>query len=174
VNEGDSVDFGKPVYSIVNDEKRFVRFFVRESDLVFIERNAEISFSPTSTTALQFPAKIVRIAPSLDRDTRTVLIEADLEPSEKNEKILAHMNVRIQIPVSNDPSLSVLPEKALELSDGKSVWIVNEKVEIEKLPISVRFIHDGYAYVEGDFDKAWVVTKSPVELNEGLAVETTL
>jgi hypothetical protein len=84
------------------------------------------------------------------------------------------MNVRIQIPVSNDPSLSVLPEKALELSDGKSVWIVNEKVEIEKLPISVRFIHDGYAYVEGDFDKAWVVTKSPVELNEGLAVETTL
>lgn len=174
VNEGDSVDFEKPVYSIVNNEKRFVRFFVRESDLVFIEKNAEITFSPTSAAALQFAAKIVRIAPSLDRDTRTVLIEADLEPSEKNEKILAHMNVRIQIPVSNDPSLKVLPEKALELSDGESVWVVNEKVEIEKLPVSVRFIHDGYAYIEGDLDKSWVVTKTPVELTEGLAVETSL
>jgi RND family efflux transporter MFP subunit len=174
VNQGDSVNFERPVYRIVNDEKKFIRFFVKESDLVFIEKNAEIIFSPTSAASLQILAQVTRIAPSLDQATRTVLIEADLKPSERNEKILAHMSVRVQIPVSNDAALSVIPEKALELSDGQSVWSVNQKVEIEKRPVSVRFIHDGYAYVENDLDSAWIVTKSPVELREGLAVETTL
>lgn len=173
-NAGDSVDFGKPVYRIVNDETKFVRFFIRESDLVFIEKNNEITFSPTSANSLTLKAQITRISPSLDQETRTVLIEADLKPSDRNDKILAHMSVRVQIPVSNDASLRVIPEKALELSDGTSVWIVNQKVEIEKRPVSVRFIHDGYAYVENDIDTAWIVTKSPVELTEGLAVDTAL
>lgn len=174
VNEGDSVDLGKPVYQMVNDSTKFVRFFVPEADLVFIEKDLEITFSSTSSKSLQAKAKIVRISPSLDLDTRTVLIEADLIPDESTAKMLAHMNVRVQIPVSSDPSLRAIPESALELSDGQSVWIVNQDVEAERNEVQVRFVHDGYAYLEGDLEKAWIIVKSPVDLEEGLAVDTAL
>lgn len=174
VNEGDSVDLSKPVYNMVNDSTKFVRFFVSEADLVFTEKDLEISLSSTSSKSLQTKAKIVRISPSLDQETRTVLVEADLIPDEQTDKMLSHMNVRVQVPITTDPSLRVIPESALELSDGQSVWLVNQNVQVERKEVTVRFVHNGYAYLEGDLEKFWIIVKSPVDLEEGLAVDTAL
>lgn len=173
VNEGDSVNLEKPVYQLVNDTTKFVRFFVSEADLVFIEKGLQISLASTAASSLQAKADIVRISPSLDKATRTVLVEADLIKSDITDKMLAYMNVRVQIPVSTDPALRVIPESALLLSDGQSLWIVNQDVEAERNEVKVRFIHNGFAYLETDLENQWIVTKSPVDLEEGLAVDTT-
>ena len=117
----------------------------------------------------------------MDPNTRTILVEAEILKDDMYEKILPNMSVRIQIPVSTDPTLRVVPESALELSeDGSSLWFVNDLVEAESIPVEVHFIHDGYAYLktegleEGILDDKWFIIKSPVDIEEGLEVDTVL
>ena len=181
VNVGSSVSFDQPAFHLVNEGEKFVRFYVNESDFPFIEKEQEVNFVSSVTNLIQSSAKVVRIASSLDPNTRTILVEAEILKDDMYEKILPNMSVRIQIPVSTDPTLRVVPESALELSeDGSSLWFVNALVEAESIPVEVHFIHDGYAYLktegleEGILDDKWFIIKSPVDIEEGLEVDTVL
>lgn len=145
LNVGDSVSGDRAIYSLVEDAHKFVRFFVAESELPFIKQNKEIVFAPTFSPSQKFPARIARISPSIDAETGTILVEADLldpqetvieaektssediKESETNlnsttDNILVNMSVRVQIPVFDssheDKNLIAVPEKALEVSQS--------------------------------------------------------
>jgi len=174
VNAGESVTLEKPVFNIVNDRSKYIRFNISESDLPFVKIGTTVTFSPTSAPSEKFTAVIKRIAQSVDVQTKTIQVEADVSQQKNADRILAQMTIRVQIPVSQDPSLVVIPESALQLSDKtNTIWIVTPDVTAEPKEVEIVFIHKGYAYVQsGISEKEWVIIKSPVELTPGLAIDT--
>ena len=176
VNVGDSVNDDKPLFSLIDDSHKFVRFYVSENDLPFIAKGSTVQFSPTSAPSTKYEATIQRISKSIDPVNRTILIEADIDHETDNGRILTEMTVRVSIPVSFDENLVAVPESAFEISDDQTaVWLVNASAEIERRPITVAYFYGGFAYIsEGITADDWVVTKSPTELTTGMPVDTTL
>jgi RND family efflux transporter MFP subunit len=174
LNAGESVTLEKPVFTLIDDRSKYIRFHVSEADLPFVRVGTTVTFSPTSAPSEQFSAVVKRIAQSVDTETRTIQVEADIPEQANADRILAQMTIRVQIPVSQDPSLMVVPEAALQLSgDSDTVWTVSPDVTAVEKKVEVSFIHGGYAYVKaGLTDKDWVIVKSPVDLTAGLAVDT--
>ncbi len=174
VNAGESVTLEKPVFNLIDDSRKYIRFNISEADLPFVKVGTNVTFSPTSAPSEKFTAVIKRIAQSVDPDSRTIQVEADLPTQENADRVLAQMTIRVQIPVTQDPSLLVIPEAALQLSkDSNTVWIVSPDVTAEAKKVEVMFVNSGYAYVKsGITAKDWIVVKSPVELSDGLEIDT--
>lgn len=176
VNVGEGVNLDKPVYSIVNTKGKFIRFFVTESDLAFVENGKMVTFSPTFAPSTKYEAKVVRISQAIDPATRMILVEAEVT-SDDTEKVLSHMTVRVQIPIDN-ANLLVIPEQALALGDedkNKVIWVISKDIKAEQKQVQVKYIHNSNAYIEGGLEeKDWVIIKSPVKLTPGLEVDTKL
>ncbi len=174
VNAGESVTLEKPVFNLIDDSKKYIRFNISEADLPFVKVGTTVTFSPTSAPSEKFTAVIKRIAQSVDPDSRTIQVEADLPTQDNADRVLAQMTIRVQIPVTQDPSLLVIPEAALQLSkDSNVVWIVSPDVTAEAKKVEVMFVNGGYVYVKsGITAKDWIVVKSPVELTPGLEIDT--
>jgi RND family efflux transporter MFP subunit len=175
VNDGASVGLDQPVVHLVNESEKYIQFFVTEEDFPFVEVGQNITFNSSVSKLIKGNAVISGIAPSLDKDSRTVLIVAEILSGQMNDKFLANMSIRVQIPVSSDPDLFVVPEAALELSkNGDEIWFVNEELQAETLSVELNFIYDGYAYLETDLTGYWVIIRTPEDLVSGLEIETTL
>lgn len=174
VNAGESVTLEKPVFNLIDDSKKYIRFNISEADLPFVKIGTTVTFSPTSAPSEKFTAVIKRIAQSVDPDSRTIQVEADVPTQDNADRVLAQMTIRVQIPVTQDPSLLVIPETALQLSkDSSTVWLVSPDVTVEPKKVEVMFVNGGYAYVKsGITAQDWIVVKSPVELSAGLAIDT--
>lgn len=174
VNAGESVTLEKPVFNLIDDRNKYVRFNISEADLPFVKVGTTVTFSPTSAPSEKFTAIIKRIAQSVDPDSRTIQVEADIPTQENLDRILAQMTIRVQIPVTQDPSLFVIPEAALKLNkDSNTVWIVSSDVTTEAKKVEVMFMNGGYAYIKSGLTaKDWIVVKSPVELSAGLEIDT--
>lgn len=174
VNAGESVTLEKPVFNLIDDSRKYIRFNISEADLPFVKVGTAVTFSPTSAPSEKFTAVIKRIAQSVDPDSRTIQVEADVPPQDITDRVLAQMTIRVQIPVTQDPSLLLIPVAALQLSkDSSTVWLVSPDVIVEPKKVEVMFVNGGYAYVKsGITEKDWVVVKSPVELSAGLAIDT--
>lgn len=174
VNVGDSVNLDRPLFSIVNTGDMFIRFFVTETDLPFIQKGTTVTFAPTSSPSHVHKAIISRISRSIDPETRTILVEADLDPKDRDGHALAQMTVRTFIPTSHDESLLAIPQAALELGSTLSVWLVNSNVEAEPREVEVAYVHKGVAYIQsGLTGDEWIIVKSPVTLTENLEIDTT-
>lgn len=174
VNAGESVTLEKPVFNLVDDRSKYIRFNISEADLPFVKVGTTVTFSPTSAPSEKFTAVIKRIAQAVDPDSRTIQVEADVPTQENADRILAQMTIRVQLPVTQDPSLLVIPEAALQLSkDSSTLWTVSSDVTAEAKKVEVMFVNGGYAYVKsGITEKDWIVVKSPVELSSGLEIDT--
>jgi RND family efflux transporter MFP subunit len=175
LNVGDSAGGDKPIYSLVDSSNKFIRFFVTEPQFPFIEKGKVISFAPSSAPSQKYEATIARISPSIDPETQTILVEADLASETDHSKILAHMNVRVEVPVFSDAEeFIVIPEKAVQLSGSPNgVWIVNKAIEAERVEIKVAYIYNGLAFVSaGLTGDEWLITKTPVRLEDGLEIDT--
>ena len=174
VNAGESVTLEKPVFNLIDDSRKYIRFNISEADLPFVKVDTTVTFSPTSAPSEKFTAVIKRIAQSVDPDSRTIQVEADVPTQDNADRVLAQMTIRVQIPVTQDPSLLVIPEAALQLSkDSSTVWTVSPDVTAEAKSVEVMFVNGGYAYIKsGITEKDWIVVKSPVELSAGLAIDT--
>ncbi len=174
VNAGESVTLEKPVFNLIDDRKKYIRFNISEADLPFVNVGTTVTFSPTSAPSEKFTAVIQRIAQSVDPDSRTIQVEADVPTQDNTDRVLAQMTIRVQIPVTQDPSLLVIPEAALQLSkDSSTVWTVSPDVTAEAKKIEVMFVNSGYAYIKSGLTaKDWIVVKSPVELTSGLEIDT--
>ncbi len=177
ISIGSSVNPSTPLFRLVGTYKRFVRFSVSEDKYAFLTKGRKISFASHFSPTEKFTGKIARISPSIDEKTSTILVEAEIDLDQDQSRILTNMNVRVEVELfSEDDSenLLAIPEKALNLSGtAKSVWVVNEKIQVEKKEIEVAFILGGKAYISKGLDKkSWVIIETPTKLKNGLEVDT--
>lgn len=176
VNIGDSVSLDRPLFDMIDDTQKFIRFFITEDTLPFVQGGMVIEYASHSTPMNRGRAEVTRISRSLDKETKTILVEAEIIEDEISRFTLSHMNVRTYIPVRFEQHLLSLPLRAFDLAgDAGEVWVINEDIEAVKVGVEVVAVRDDVVYVAGGVDEnAWVIVKSPVLLSENLAVDTKL
>lgn len=172
LNKGDSTSLEKPVFAMINDNQKFIRFFMSEADRSFAQIGKEVRFSPTSAPTEKYTAKILRISQEVDKETRTILVEASINGDSAD--LLTQMTVRATVPVSDASGMVAVPEQALEMSEDKdTVWIVTTDIKADKRSVKVANTKNGYAFISaGITSQDWVIIKSPVDLKPGLEIET--
>ncbi len=149
VSTGDAVDRYRPVIDIVDDNHKFIKFFVPEEIYPYVSEGLTVEFATYSNPGTRYSAVIRRIAHTVNTEDGTVQVEADISNPDVTEEMIANLKTIVNLPVSQDLQLLTVPERALELSGNqKTVWVVNEEEQLERRTISTRFIHNEIAYVE--------------------------
>lgn len=172
LNKGDSTSLDKPVFALINEDQKFIRFFVSEADRPFATQNKVVTFAPTSAPLEKHTAKIIRVSQEIDKETRTILVEAAIEGD--TASLLSQMTVRVSVPVSDDSSMVAVPEQALQQTEDKdTVWIITADVKADKRSVKVAHVKNGYAFISSGLStNDWVIVKSPVDLKPQLEVDT--
>lgn len=172
VSPGNSVDQSKALFGVVNKSTSFVRFYVSDVDAGLIAVGTEVDISHPSKS-VPVKARVSRVAPAIDEATRLVLVEADI-PTADTDALPIRGTVRVRAQLLADAGQLVIPAAALGLGDGSAVWVVNDKVETVRKPVTVSLVRDGKAYItDGITAHDWIVIKSPVSLTDNLKVDTT-
>ncbi len=177
-----SVDISKPLFSMVDESSKFIRFYIGEDQYPFIREWKQVSFSSPFSPSESFQVAISRVSKSLSQDTKQILVEADITGRDDLERVITNMNVRVQIPLfsetdnGDDISLYAIPESAIELSENSSsIWFIDDSLQSKTKRIETDFFFNGTAYVKGGLDGSeWIIIASPVPLSEWLEIDTKL
>ena len=130
VNLGDHVHEGTVLFKIANLSKVWILFDVYESDMSWIRKGNNVSFTVEALPGEKFEGKIAYIDPVIDPNTRVA--KARVEISNKDLKLKPEMFasgiVEAQLPVESDAV--VIPKSAVMWTGKRSVVYIkstNEK-----------------------------------------------
>ena len=178
-----SIDTWKPLFSLVDESQKFIRFYIWEDQYPFVKEGKQISFSSPFSSSEIYTTTVSRVSKSLSENTKQILVEADITDRKDLDRVITNMNLRVEIPLFahdetvahvEEKALYAIPESAIQLSDNSSsIWVMNDQFQAQKYTIKTDFFFDGTAYISsGITDKEWIIIGSPVELEEGLEVDT--
>ena len=124
VNLGDYIDRGEAIYEIAGLSRVWVLFDVYESDMPWIDRGDEISFTVASLPGEEFGSTITYIDPVIDPETRVA--KARVEVSNSNLQLKPEMFasgiVQARLPESTDAP--VIPKSAVMWTGERSIVYV--------------------------------------------------
>jgi Cu(I)/Ag(I) efflux system membrane fusion protein len=127
VNVGDYIKQGEPLYKISNLNKLWILFDLYESDLGYVKKGDQVSYSLNAIPGQLFKGTITFIDPIVDPKTRTA--KARLEVNNSNKKLKPEMlvNGSIKSRISVKGNTIVVPKTAVMWTGKKS--IVYKKME---------------------------------------------
>jgi RND family efflux transporter MFP subunit len=118
VQQGDLAAPSVPLCTVVQMDALEVQLRVTEQDYVRVREGMEVLLVPPSMPQVERRATVRRRAPILDRQTRTALVEIDVEPPpEGAEEVLRPgMVVEASIVLERRPGVILAPARALLLT----------------------------------------------------------
>lgn len=126
VNLGDYINKGQSIYEIANLSKVWVLFDIYESDMPWVKKGDQITFTVASLPGEEFEGKVTYIDPLIDPKTRVA--KARLEVSNNDLKLKPEMFVsgtlEAQLPASSDAM--IIPKTAVMWTGERSVVYVKE------------------------------------------------
>lgn len=148
IAEGDYVVPRAPLVELYDPDSLVVRFAVPEQHALAVRRGATVQVALDAHPARQLTAQITRIYAELERTTRTITVEAEL-----NEKLelLSGMFARVDVPVRRLEQAVTVPQSALRLlPDGSAIlWRLKEGT-VQPVKVSVLLEVDGLIAIQGD------------------------
>ena len=122
VRESSDAHGDEPLFVVSQVNKVRVRFPVPERDAPYVTRGDSVtlkfpSFSPDESVA----ATVTRLAGSLDPNTRTMLVEAEVE--NVSNKLVPGMFGQSTVTLSTDVTARVLPARAVRFDDDGNAFV---------------------------------------------------
>lgn len=176
VDDGESVTAGQRVARIVSLKRIEVPLQLPASARNDLVINGDVVLHATNETNLTWSAKIKRIAPGNDDQTRTVAVFVELEQPDAAVDFGKARNVGLLVPgmfvegvaISHRSEVRwVVPRRAIR--SGR-ILVVNDEGEIESRNVSVDYVREGVLPRFDVKDDQWAVLKDvpPTERNPGL------
>jgi RND family efflux transporter MFP subunit len=181
---GDMVNPGAPVVSIVQMERVKVEFDATEQDLGKLSVGQETRIKVRSYTDKIFTGKVNKISPVLDPQTRMVEIEVLVNNPEQLLKPGMYAEVEVTTGIIEDvivvPRFSCIESTTLERIEGEDqviknyfVYTINHGKATQK-KLNVRYVNHKYIAVnEGIVIGDTLVIAGQNNLRDGLAVSIT-
>ncbi len=123
-----------PVVELAENKKLRIAFPVPESVVSEVKVNTPVLIDIQSTGE-KIKSSISRIAEKVDTSTRTMATEIDLD--NHNLHLVPGMYATVELSLDERKNVLSLPLQAIHLGEKPDVWRINEKNEIEEVPISL-------------------------------------
>lgn len=166
VNPGDHVQEGTVLFEIANLSKVWVLLDVYESDMPWIKKGNDVSFTIGALPGEAFDGKIAYIDPVIDPNTRVA--KARVEVNNKDLKLKPEMfvsgTVEAQLPMENNAV--VIPKSAVMWTGKRSVVYIKSTNE-RGVSFTMREVKLGPALGES------YIIESGLEEGEAIAVHGT-
>ena len=143
ISPGTVVTLGQESFLIADPSSLWVIANFPESSLGLLRVGSTVEVEVRAFPGRKFPARITRLGEMLDKDTRTLLVRAEL-PS--NGILKPEMLASVHLRISGIPAL-VIPESAIQTIDGKPTVFVESGGKFLPREVSAT-IQDGKAIVQ--------------------------
>lgn len=134
VNKGDYVQPGQALVELNNTKQLYVDFPLPETLLGKISKGSEIEFVVPSL-AESFSAKVLMVSSAVDAHTGSAMLRAMFDNT--NKQLKPGLFIKVQLPVTQKQSVLWLPEKALFISGGKQMVLVNNAGKAKRKAVVV-------------------------------------
>lgn len=137
VPDGNGATSREPLFVIDQIDKVRCRIQIPERDAAFVRRGDVISLTLPAFSGEQFQATVSRTSQTLSLETRTMLIEADIQNSEG--KLLPGMFGQATLTMSTPTTASLLPARSVRFDAKGSafVYVVRPDDTVEVTSVSV-------------------------------------
>ncbi len=139
VNPGDLVIADSPVtlLQVVTDKRLRMVTYVPERDAVLLSQGDPAILSFDAYPGQTFPGVVSRTTGVLDKQTRRMRAEIDVDNSKG--VLYPGMYGRIVIELTSRPGAMVLPADAIRLNDGPAHVYTVEDSEIRRVPVKIGY-----------------------------------
>lgn len=122
VRETNEVGTGKPLFVISQVDKVRVRIPLAAADAVLVSQGDAIELTfPSFADKSPINATVTRLAGILDPSTRTMIVEADLDNSER--KLLPGMFGQASIHLATKVAAGMLPSRAIRFDESGNAYV---------------------------------------------------
>lgn len=123
VNLGQYLNPGDDAVTLTALDKLYVEFTLPQQEFSAITIGGDIHFTSDAYPQRNFTAKVHAIEPQIDRDTRNILVQGELENPDLALRPGMYVNAALQLPANPDAIL--VPETAVQISaQGYSMVVV--------------------------------------------------
>src|SRR5690606_21976931 len=129
VSPGDYVQKGQPIFKIANLSQVWVLFDVYETDMPWINKGDEVSFTVASQPGSTFKGKVSFIDPGINPQTRVAKARVEVNNKELNLKpeMFASGTLAAQLPLTTEAV--VVPKSAVMWTGKRSVVYIKSQTE---------------------------------------------
>lgn len=126
IHTGSGTENEPPLFTVSRVDRLRCRIAVPERDAVFVRAGDQISLVLPSLTDGEIRTSVTRTSRSLDRETRTLLVEAEI--SNADGKLLPGMFGQATVTMRETATTSILPAGAVRFdADGKAfVYVIRD------------------------------------------------
>lgn len=173
VNVGDHVQVGQELFQIVDFSSMVARVFVPEKELKRLAPGQDARLNAQAVGIADRPAKILRIAPTVDSRSGTVKVTLSIPDK---SALRPGMFVELDLVAETDPDALLVPKRALIYDDDQTfVYRVSERggeAFVERLLIDVVLESKNVVKVAGEKLSAGdrIVLAGQAGLKDGVAV----
>ncbi len=182
-DEGDYLDQGDSIVTLVDDDPMLVDYRVPEKHVEQLEVGQAVTISPTGAetpltdadtaddTEAGVTGKVTAIDPQIDRGTRTVLVRASIPNPEG--KLISGRFVHVQQTIGELSGALLIPQQAVVLdTKGAAVYLVQADQTVKRVPIQLgEYLGTQVVVTDGLQVDDRVVTRGWQKLHTGAKVK---
>jgi multidrug efflux pump subunit AcrA (membrane-fusion protein) len=168
VREGERVRTGEVLYKVEEPDTLVVYGNLPVRDAARVEAGDAVTVE-SSAAAGEARGKVVLVAPTVDRDSGTVRVKAEIEPAPGFHPGLF---VTVRIVVTTREAALVVPRRAILHDDeeGPYLFVVREG-KAARVPVKTGFEGEGVLEVEGIGEEDEILVEGQDTVTDGAAVE---
>ena len=166
---GDYVGPREPLVEIYDPASLVVRLEIPEQQALAIHEGRPVHLSLDAYPGRRFQGEVTRVFPELDRKTRTLTTEVELQ---EEVRLLSGMFARVDIAVETQEAAVVVPESALlVMPDGETIAFVVEGERASRRRVVTAMEAGGMVAIASGVEAGEVVViRGHQSLEDGLAV----
>ncbi len=160
----------KPLFAVAHSERVRITVNVPETDAGFLQPGDEATVRIPALDNKKFVVPVTRAAESLEKTTRTLRAEIEIENS--SGELRPGMYCHVSILVDQRPDALVLPSTAVMMDAGKPVCAALVEGKIARLPLELGLRTTGEVEIIGGLTgNEAVIPKNPATLRVGQTAE---
>ncbi|MCK6461551.1 MAG: efflux RND transporter periplasmic adaptor subunit, partial [Planctomycetes bacterium] len=168
VREGERVRAGEVLYKVEEPDTLVLYGNLPVRDAARVEKGDAVTVESSAVEG-RTGGKVVLVAPTVDRDSGTVRVKAEIEPA---PGFRPGLFVTMRIVIATREGALVVPRRALLHDDeeGPYVFVVREG-KATRVPVRTGFEGEGVLEVEGIGEEDMVLVEGQDTVSDGAAVE---
>lgn len=170
LNAGDYVQRGQSIYEIAGLSKVWILFDVYESDLTWVKKGDDISFTISSLPGEKFHSNISYIDPVIDPKTRVARARVEVSNTDLHLKPEMFASGVVESRISTNDGTLIIPKSAVMWTGERSIVYIKNMTD-QRVSFKMREVILGPALGEGYIVKEGLNPEDEIAVNGTFSID---